>query len=90
MVEVLFREELLLSEDNACIINRFRSNLTSNKMSKNEKKPAKPSQKDNARVQDEYTFSNDSSDWKQLSDLADKADKSRKVTPKYGNPTKKK
>jgi hypothetical protein len=81
---------LSLSEDNACISNRFRSNLTSNQMSKNEKKPAKPSQKDNARVQDEYTFSNDSADWKQLSDLADKADKKRTVTPKYGNPTKKK
>lgn len=77
-------------EDNGCIINRFRSTNFLTQMSKNDKKPAKPTQKDNARVQDEYTFTNDGAEWKQLSDLADKADKSRKVTPKYGNPTKKK
>jgi hypothetical protein len=80
----------LILEDNACIFNRFRSNTISTQMSKNDKKPAKPSQKDNARVQDEYTFTNDGADWKQLSDIADKADKKQKVTPKYGNPTKKK
>jgi hypothetical protein len=87
VAEASLREADLILEDNACIINRFRSNTISTQMSK---KPSKPSQKDNARVEQEYTFTNDGAEWKQLSELADRADKKRVVKPKYGVPPKRK
>jgi hypothetical protein len=59
-------------------------------MSKNEKKPSKISPSDALRLKQQYTTSDDGDEWKRMSELSDRADKKQKVTPKYGNPTKKK
>lgn len=59
-------------------------------MSKNDKKPNKISPSDALRIKQQYTITDDGDDWKRMSDLADKADKKQKVTPKYGVPPKRK